>query len=104
MSRGPDAATLLARALRAAAATCGCSTQIVAASMTRWASATFTGARHQVTLSGPCSDTADRWLADLPDAEWALRGHLVADVAVQQVTREAGSFTACIEALTLEEG
>src|SRR3546814_4063348 len=52
MSRGPDAGTLLTRALIAAAAADGVAYAITDADWTRWASATFTGAQHRLTLSG----------------------------------------------------
>src|SRR3546814_1170120 len=48
MSRGPDAGTLLTRALIAAAAADGVACAITDADWTRWASATFTGAQHRL--------------------------------------------------------
>ena len=63
MSRGPDAATLLERALLAAADSAGCPVAIVASDWTRWASATFTGARHSLTLTAPASPRLDCWLS-----------------------------------------
>jgi hypothetical protein len=66
-----------------------------------WASVTFTGARHWVSLSvGPAR--ADAVAAMLPDHEFDLPGHLVADIAVTG-TRVDGDRTVIeIEALTVE--
>ena len=66
-----------------------------------WASVTVTGARHWVSLSvGPAR--ADEIAAMLPDHEFDLPGHLVADIAVTG-TRVDGDRTVIeIEALTVE--
>jgi hypothetical protein len=66
-----------------------------------WASVTFTGARHWVALSvGPAR--AAEIAAMLPDHEFDLPGHLVADIAVTG-TRVDGDRTVIeIEALTVE--
>ena len=52
MSRGPDVTTLLERRLRIAAEAAGVAIEIVASTATPWASATFNGARHHLTLIG----------------------------------------------------
>lgn len=103
MSRGPDAAILLERALLAGAEAAGCPLTVTAADWTRWASATFTGARHMLTLGGAASPALDRWLVGLSEAEFALRNHLVADLSVTRVTRTDGVATIALEALTVEE-
>lgn len=103
MSRGPDAATLVARALVASAAAAGCEIAIAESDWTRWASATFTGARHELTLVGTPSPGFDAWIAALPEAVFALRGHLVADLRVERVSRSGDRVAATIEILTLEE-
>jgi hypothetical protein len=103
MSRGPDAATLLERALLAAAASAGCPLALVRSEMERWASATFTGARHVLVFEGPAVPALDRWLVGLAEAEFALRGHLVADLHVARMQRENGRATLSLEALTVEE-
>lgn len=100
MSRGPDAHTLLLRALVADAATRGLAVDVPESDWLRWASATFTGARHSVTLSGK---GLDEWLARLPEHEFTLRGHLVADVTVTGVRHAEGMTVATLELLTLEE-
>lgn len=54
-----------------------------------WASATFSGARHTITLrftgSADC-ETADGFIEMLPEHEFALPGLLVADAQVREVT------------------
>jgi hypothetical protein len=103
MSRGPDAATLLTRALTTSAATAGCPVEIADSDWTRWASATFTGARHLLALRGEASSALDAWLAALPEADIALRGHLVADVVIGNVRHVSGTVTISLEVLTVEE-
>lgn len=103
MSRGPDAATLVDRALLAGAEAAGCPVALVNSDWTRWASVTFTGARHRIALEGTASPALDRWLAALPEAEFALRGHLVADLAVTDVHRARDAVTITLEALTVVE-
>ncbi len=98
MSRGPDAATLLERRLRIAAEAAGVTIAIPQSDWTRWASATFVGARHRLTLASDDPGFGD-WLATLPEAELPLRGHLVADVVVLRAT----GAVAEVEVLTVEE-
>lgn len=103
MSRGPDAETLLRRALEASAEAAGCPVTLVHSDWTRWASATFTGARHLLALTAPPSPALDRWIAALPEAELRLRGHLVADLVVEHVRRSGEAVTLSLEVLTVEE-
>ncbi|WP_066797406.1 hypothetical protein [Sphingomonas soli] len=103
MSRGPDAATLLERSLVAQAESAGCAIAITRSDMVRWASATFVGARHILTLSARGSPLLDAWLAGLRDAEFSLRGYLVAELVVMGTIRDGGSVTATVEVLTVED-
>lgn len=103
MSRGPDAATQLERALAVAAEAAGCPIAVAASDWTRWASATFSGARHALTLTAGASPMLDCWLVGLSEAEFALRGYLVADINVTRMTRDGSVVTVAIEALTVEE-
>lgn len=103
MRRGPDAAALLQRALFRQAAASGVILTVETAEARRWASATFTGARHKLHLSGPHSHAFDQWLAELPEAEFALGEHLVADVVVIAQQISGVTMAAEIEALTVEE-
>ncbi|OYW22197.1 MULTISPECIES: hypothetical protein [unclassified Sphingomonas] len=102
MSGGPDIGTLLTRALEHQARHAGCPIEINGADWDRWASATFTGARHRIAISTlPCPAT-EAWLAGLSEADFDLRGHLVADLAVGSVRRTATNVTAELEVLTVE--
>lgn len=52
-----------------------------------WASATFSGSRHTVTLAFrgiEAIDVADRFIEALPEHEFAIPGQLVADAAVTE--------------------
>ena len=72
-----------------------------------WASATFVGARHELTFR-LCGDeaeaAAERFAATLDVAEFQLRGHIVADISL--VSKEAcdGGVRLRLEALTVEDG
>ena len=103
MSRGPDAHTLLLRALCASAEKVGCDVTICASDLMRWESATFSGARHSVTLGATHSPRFDRWVGQLPEAEFSLRTHLVADLTVSSLTRNGDQATVTLEVLTIEE-
>ncbi|HVI99778.1 MAG TPA: hypothetical protein VM657_12015 [Sphingomonas sp.] len=103
MSRGPDAGTRLTRALMAAAAANGVACAIVESDWTRWASATFTGAQHKVILAGPFTPALDDWLTTLPEREFVLPGHLVADLTIVAMRASSERIEAEIQALTVEE-
>lgn len=102
MSRGPDAATLLRRTIERHARAGGCALAIGEMRTTRWASATFVGARHCVTLSVADDAASAAWLGGLADAELTIRGHLVADLNLVAILRDAGRAEVEIEALTVE--
>ena len=54
-----------------------------------WASATFHGTRHAVTLlfnGKEGARAAEEFIAALPEYEFHIRGHLVADAVVSEVT------------------
>jgi len=99
MSRGPDVATQLARAIEAS----GPAVTVARHEASGWASATFSGARHRVTIAARATPGLDRWLAVLPESEFALRGHLVADVTVASVEKSEGRARVVLEALTVED-
>ena len=71
-----------------------------------WRSLTFTGDRHQLQLQIPAPDShaiMERMCAGLEDAEFSIRGIIVADIAVMGGPRRAldGSTSLTIEALTV---
>ena len=74
-----------------------------------WASATFSGARHTVTLRFHGTDdceAADRFIEALPEHEFALPGQLVADASVSAVDHALAPsprLTVTCELLLLED-
>lgn len=68
---------------------------------TTWASATFEGMRHRLSLLVNESD-ADRLTSLLPNHEFELRDHFVADMLVADRIEESGGVLLAIEALTIE--
>ena len=102
MRRGPDAATLLERALLRGAERAGCPVLRLTAAWDRWASATFNGARHRLTFRAPRSAVLDRWIAALPEADLPLRGHLVADIEAVARRERGDAIEFDVEALTVE--
>lgn len=96
-----DAQTLLLRALNAAP--CPMPPVRVARSEA-WASATFSGARHRFELEPAESPHADAFAGHLPDAEYRLPGHLVADIAIAERTVTDRGVALVVEALTVEDG
>lgn len=76
-------------------------------SMRPWCSATFVGARHRLllVLAGPDADQRAAILAQmLPEADFRLNGHIVADVVVEVIPMngEKGT-TLSLEILTIED-
>jgi hypothetical protein len=73
-----------------------------------WASVTFAGARHRlrVVLEGTSAiGAAADFLAALPELEFTIPGHIVADVALVAEERgDAGDYAVLeLEALTIDE-
>lgn len=100
-----DAATAFLRAVRHALGSFPCFDleEIVTRS---WASGTFTGARHELAfrLVGEGADAAaDAFVAVLDRSEVAMRGHLLADIALLSQERRDGTVTFRIEGLTIED-
>ena len=92
----------IAQRLLRAAATAGCPLELREHHSRLWASATFTGARHALTLAGAPSPALDAWLAGLSDATFDTPRELVADLALVERTRRGGEVEARIEAVTVE--
>jgi hypothetical protein len=73
-----------------------------------WASATFAGARHELSfrIEGEgVNAAADAFLATLTAAEFDLRGHILADIAlVSEARSDDGNLVRIsLEALTVED-
>jgi hypothetical protein len=102
MARGPDALTLLERALGLSATGAGIAVTVADAVATRWASATFSGCRHVLDMILDDTPQGRAWLASLVEADLPIRGHLLADCAVVRRRHDGGSIEARVEALTVE--
>ena len=97
----------LKRALRAWFVALGAPVAFETLSSRPWASITFAGERHRLALllPGPGAQAAaDAFLDGLEDREFALRGHILADIEATGVARDAdGQIRLTLEALTVEE-
>ena len=75
---------------------------------TDWRSLTFAGERHRIDLRVPgpgAAAVAKKLTHDLGEAEFAIPGQIVADIAVEgtMIEHPDGSISLTIEALTVEE-
>lgn len=75
---------------------------------TEWQSLTFVGERHEICLRVPGRDSQrviDQLTAGIADAEFAIPGHIVADIVVVGSPQRSGdgSGTLRLEALTIAE-
>jgi hypothetical protein len=103
---GNDATTALLRALRTSLDSVNFM-NFERVHSREWASITFTGARHEVTirLDGPDAEAAaDRFLHGLDATEFRLRGHILADIALVARERTEEGVRLEMEALTVEDG
>lgn len=64
-----------------------------------WSSSLFSGVRQTVEIKAGEDEAFETWLADLSEAEFAVRGHFVASADL--VERSSG--TAVVEFLLVEE-
>jgi 5-carboxymethyl-2-hydroxymuconate isomerase len=100
-----DSATALLRAIRAALGDAGLFV-LEEIKSRAWASITFSGARHELAFrleGAAASEAAGRFLGSLRAAEFALRGHIVADIALVAEERRPNCASIRLEALTVEE-
>lgn len=71
-----------------------------------WASVTFSGARHELTMlvtGAEATGAAARFAGTLDEAEFRLRGHILADIALVSSEAMAEGVRLRIEALTVED-
>ena len=109
MSR--DVGAMLGEALREGAANFmnfGARVEVHLLDSREWASVTFAGARHRlsVVIDGPGAVGGAADLLDaLPDLELAVRGQIIADMALVAEERRDGGDHAVLEleALTIED-
>lgn len=91
--------------IRAIAARAGARPMIEAVRSTPWASATFTGARHELQLRY-CGKEAERRTAALCDgldyAEFDLGRYILADIELVDRSADEGGISLTIDALTIE--
>ena len=97
----------LRRALRVNFVNFGASVTFESLTSRPWASITFAGERHRLTLClpGPGAQAAvDAFLDGLADREFALHGHVLADIEATGIARDAdGQIRLTLEALTVED-
>jgi hypothetical protein len=67
-----------------------------------WASATFAGARHRLEIRMPARSAA-AFEEGLGEAQFALRGHLLADITISARQAIGEDVLLELEALTIEE-
>lgn len=67
-----------------------------------WASATFNGARYIMTFTVDANADVARFLAEIGEADIAVRGGFVADVAVVSVAVTDNGQRLSVEALTID--
>lgn len=103
MMRGPDTATLLARALAASATLHGLNVAVEERGAKRWHSATFSGHKHALALTAlPGGSDAKAWLAGLAGLDVRLPGELLAGISIVEEGDSASGCRAEVEALTVE--
>jgi hypothetical protein len=71
-----------------------------------WASATFAGERHRLTLTltGPAAEAgADSFLNGLGERDFPMRGHILIDIACVGDERREDTVRLTLEALTVED-
>ena len=91
-----DAGEELRRALAASAC------EVRSVESRAWASVTFSGARHEIRLflNGP--EAAHTFVDGLAEREFALRGHILADIVLLSDERDESGVHLDLEALTIE--
>jgi hypothetical protein len=96
----------LLRALLAKVAQAGLIGTVLSSSNAPWASATFQGTRHLVTLQLHGADTAagsDGFADTLPETLFAIPGHIVADITVDEREDRPLCVIFQLSALTIED-
>ena len=96
----------LKRALRVHFVHLGAAVAIESLASRAWASVTFSGERHRVALCLPgpgAGAAADAFLDGLAERDFALSGHVVADIALVERCEEDEQVRLVLEALTVAE-
>lgn len=92
-----------AKAILAHAARSGLAARLVEVDQRDWASATFTGLRQRILLMVASATELEGWLAALPEAEFDIPGHLVADLAVDAPPLPGADRRVTLTALLLRQ-
>lgn len=96
----------LKRALRVHFVHLGAAVAIESLASRPWASITFSGERHRLALCLPgpgAAAAADAFLDGLAERDFALSGHVVADIALVERYEEDEQVRLILEALTVVE-
>ena len=104
--RSPPAGEELKRALRVIFVMFGAAVAVETLASRPWASITFSGERHRIALCLPgpgAAAAAEIFLEGLAERDFALRGHILADIALAERSDEDGQVRLILEALTVEE-
>jgi hypothetical protein len=102
----PTAADALKRALRVYFVKLGAAVAIESLVSRPWASVTFSGDLHRLALCLPgpgAGAAAELFLDGLAERDFALRGHILADIALAERCDEDGQVRLILEALTVED-
>ena len=89
----------------------GANSSVIATSTRSWASATFIGARHRVTMrfaNAGHDERATLFGEKLPEADFSIAGHIVADICVDERRADIaagghGETIVTLSALTIED-
>lgn len=106
MRAAPCAGDALKRALRVHFVHLGAAVAIESLASRPWASVTFSGARHRLALCIPgpgAAAAADAFLDGLAERDFALAGHVLADIALVERCDEDEQVRLILEALTVAE-
>jgi hypothetical protein len=106
MIAAPYAGDALKRALRAHFVHLGAAVAIESLASRPWASITFSGERHRLVLCIPgpgAAAAADAFLDGLDERDFALRGHILADIVLAERRDEDEQVRLVLEALTVTE-
>ena len=103
MSRRADPHAGLLRHLRARLAQAGLAAELQSSHSERWASATFTGARHRFHFAAAgLAEGVQRIAAELGESDLPLPDHIVADIALVPAAPGPDGLHFSVEALTVE--
>jgi hypothetical protein len=76
---------------------------VLAEGLKPWCSATFVGAQHQFRVSMPDRAAGDALAATLPDHEFTIPGHIVADLSIDTSASEGAGMELALSILTIED-